>query len=55
VADDPDISKMVICPHCKGVLIGRWEEHSPGCPALFTEHACGQCERAMDDFAKRKP
>jgi len=43
----------VTCPHCGGVLLGRWEVHLSGCPASSTEHACGQCELAMDNFFKR--
>jgi hypothetical protein len=30
-----------------------WEDHQSSCPAISTEHACGQCEPAMDDFAER--
>ena len=41
---------VVICPHREGVLLGRWEVHLSGCPASSTEHACGQCEQAMDNF-----
>ena len=49
-----DSDSVVICPHCAGVLLGRWEVHLHGCPASSTEHACGQCEQAMDNFAKRR-
>lgn len=45
---------LVQCPHCMGVLLGRWEDHRSGCPAAFTDHACGQCERSMDEFGKRR-
>jgi len=48
-------ASVVTCPHCAGVLLGRWEVHLTGCPASGTEHACGQCEQAMDNFAKRRP
>ena len=47
-------ASVVICPHCAGVLLGRWEVHLSGCPASSTEHACGQCEQAMDNFAKQR-
>jgi hypothetical protein len=49
-----DIDDVVPCPHCGGVLLGRWEDHRAGCPAISTEHVCGQCEQAMDDFGKRR-
>jgi hypothetical protein len=52
--EDLDREDVVPCPHCGGVLLGRWEEHQAGCPAISTEHACGKCEEAMDDFAKRR-
>ena len=52
--EDLNIDDVVPCPHCGGVLLGRWENHKGGCPAISTEHACGQCEQAMDDFGKRR-
>ena len=54
VTDDLTMEGMVPCPHCGGVLLGRWEEHREGCPAISVEHACGQCERSMYEFAKRR-
>ena len=48
-----DLGDLVRCPHCGGVLLGRLEEHRLGCPAASTEHACGQCDRAMAEALQR--
>jgi hypothetical protein len=49
-----DMDDVVPCSHCEGVLLGRWEDHQVGCPAISTEDACGRCETAMDDLAKQR-
>jgi hypothetical protein len=52
MTEDLDLADTVTCPHCGGVLLGRWEEHFGRCPAAGGSHACRACDEAMDDFAK---
>jgi hypothetical protein len=39
-----------VCPHCFGVLGGRWDHHSSGCPARTPDHQCQACQAAIDKF-----
>jgi hypothetical protein len=43
--EDLDMEDVVPCPHCGGVLLGRWEGHQVGCPAISTEHAAANTRR----------
>ena len=49
-----DFDDVLPCPHCSGVLMGRWVDHHEWCPAATEDHSCGVCDVATDLFAKRR-
>ena len=51
MTEDLDLEDVLPCPHCSGVLMGRWEEHGQWCPAAGDGHSCVVCEVATDQFA----
>lgn len=48
--DALDFEGAVGCPHCCGILTGRWRSHSSVCPAAEDGYECAKCGEAPDRF-----